>query len=45
MEVEVWEDLSLARLEWCGLGAETWETEERPFLPPQRLSQDFQKGE
>lgn len=24
MEVEVWEELSLPRLEWCGPGAETW---------------------
>lgn len=31
MEVEVWEDLSLPRLEWCVLGAETWETERGPF--------------
>lgn len=23
MEIEVWEDLSLPRLEWCRLGAET----------------------
>lgn len=44
MEVEVWGELSLARLEGCGLGAET-RPAGKPFLPPQLLPLDFQPQE
>lgn len=44
MEVEVWEELSLPRLEWCGPGAETWGRGEA-LSPTSARSQDFQKGE
>lgn len=44
MEVEVWGDLSLSRLEYCSWGRRL-RTVERPSLPPQLLFLDFQKEE
>lgn len=46
MQVEVWEELSLSRLEWCVLGAEIWDCREAisptsapcPGLPEGRIT-------